>query len=92
MRAEHTPGPWEARPLPTIGQEHKYWGVFINAPLSITAVTEANARLIAAAPELLTAAIIARDVLAAIGYESYTVASIESAIRKARGEVKKEAQ
>jgi len=52
--SKHTPGPWEAIPVgPAEG-----WGVVAVNPIidsSITGMSEANARLIAAAPDLLEA-------------------------------------
>ena len=69
MSAKHTPGPWIAQ-IPNIGEDpferdergNQYWEIkpaemlFDGRYLDVTAWTsEANARLIAAAPELLEA-------------------------------------
>jgi hypothetical protein len=62
----HTPGPWEARPVPAIntiviakaGALHSHAQVVPHAetrPLTLTEREYANARLIAAAPDLLEA-------------------------------------
>lgn len=84
MNAKHTPGPWISR------QPEKWCGryrVETPAGIEIAAVPqdEANARLIAAAPELLDAleAIIGHD---AHLLNPYRVEAARIAIAKARGE------
>jgi hypothetical protein len=68
-QAEHTPGPWavlppdSSRPSQVIVYARSGAEIY-KAPL--TAETEANARLIAAAPDLLAALIAARHQLIAV--------------------------
>ena len=100
---EHTPGPWELRPTVVSGGE---WFKWVYGPNNVPIVlmgsdslpptfdqVEANARLIAAAPELLEAL---KEVLAAqgageISYRSSdgrgyeAMLAVEAAIAKAEG-------
>ena len=105
----HTPGPWEARKLLCDGHMVNKTGweihtpgydvctlVFVGAPIR----KEADARLIAAAPDLLAALHDARLVLATIAKEKYQgddwaerdesivacLLGIDTAIAKAKGE------
>jgi hypothetical protein len=53
--SKHTPGPWVAEEYP-VSPDHTVWGVCDgNGRLMTDIHTEADARLIAAAPELLQA-------------------------------------
>lgn len=51
--SEHTPGPWRR----SAGIPQRIWGFYLEAPSgeSVNQTAEANARLIAAAPDLLEA-------------------------------------
>ena len=63
MAEKHTPGPWEARPVPRMNliavaeggkhYPHAYATTSTDVPGELTATAYADARLIAAAPELL---------------------------------------
>lgn len=91
MTASHTPGPWVAKGryigvenhMSYIAECRDYNGNWTNAPIAV-----ANARLIAAAPELLHALELARDHLEVSNYEGKedeTLALINAAIAKAKG-------
>ena len=87
MTTQHTPGPWTTSSLPN-GTE---WTVSIDdgdmlADLTGCPNEQANARLIAAAPDLLAALQIAEDALDMYsGGQSSDLAAIRIAIDKATG-------
>lgn len=89
--SKHTPGPWQAT------FEDYRWIIDCQGefgPKKALAVTagfypkhEGNARLIAAAPELLEALQSAKDFLAVTGFDSSDVyAEVSAAIKKSTGE------
>lgn len=86
---KHTPGPWL---LPEEPNEYQYGIIALNPTKFVASVTGgANARLIAAAPELLEALVICEDVIARAGGCSSdmrldAVEKARTAIAKARGE------
>ena len=87
ISAGHTPGPWRIERRD--GQAHGfgiYHGIntFVVSPHT-GVIDESDAHLIAAAPDLLEALVVALDALYDYGDSSVT-GTIESAIRKARGE------
>lgn len=55
--SKHTPGSWTMRADPTGGMSHEIYGSFVTIARTYAAAREheANARLIAAAPDLLAA-------------------------------------
>jgi len=78
----HTPGPWQFDPIDRVvvkgGAEIAYMGRSANG---------ADVRLIAAAPELLDALILAKDMFIANDLSlPYTFEVIDAAIAKARGQ------
>jgi hypothetical protein len=78
----HTPGPWEFDSIDRVvvkgGSEIAYMGRSANG---------ADVRLIAAAPELLDALILAKDMFIANDLSlPYTFEVIDAAIAKARGQ------
>lgn len=84
----HTPGPWEVLAGPE-------WGGFTVGGQRIVATmrewgfpgeAEANARLIAAAPDLLAALESAEDVLSETDTHLSTLHKVRAAIAKAKGE------
>lgn len=91
---KHTPGPWHTnKPVESNGY------VWVNPidgvcgeiatawPITTNGEAEANARLIAAAPDLLNSAVMALECLRQRGLDSGQVgASLEIAIAKATGE------
>jgi hypothetical protein len=91
---EHTPGPWRIgrgtsivadAPAPGIGgsDEVEYYG----GHLICESVNEPNARLIAAAPDLLLACQAAYDAMMQYDFGTLTLApQLKAAIAKARGE------
>ena len=83
--AKHTPGPWVTTPEPN-GIEWSVdagkWGIATCAAEPGDGTTEANARLIAAAPDLLTAL----ERIAELSYDSEATRVAREAIAKARGE------
>lgn len=88
MKSKHTPGPWEY--APTAGHETHGQSVVYNDGLSIAIVYdgEANARLIAAAPDLLQACKAA--VVSLIEDEHYQefknlISTLDKAIAEAEG-------
>lgn len=88
----HTPGPWEVRDNEIWhwhnNERHIRLAIVVAWPL----VTEANARLIAAAPELLEACEEAISYFAGIqdqsSEESAIIDELANAIAKAKGETK----
>ena len=98
MEAKHTPGPWKLNTdgdtgmndsgciLDSIGHVivTDIYGTFKNG--RTTGEAEANARLIAAAPEMLEALYQALARLEAAGLEDTTTDIIKTAIAKATGE------
>lgn len=98
MDAKHTPGPWKTRINPDYFQRTVYCNRWNSNPGKKTICTvrpyprtdkawgeaEANARLIAAAPDLLEALIMVRDANRDEPHiPSTALASIEYAIRRA---------
>lgn len=89
MEAKFTPGPWfTSRPHGTIYIEARMRGTTLQevaavGPTETANQQEANARLIAAAPELLEALVLARKMCGLKG-EVHRV--IDAAISKATGE------
>lgn len=97
---KHTPGPWEYRPamnyigyaifpigtLPSLAACERYGEVMTVTCFNFPSNTEANARLIAAAPELLEALELILDYLEACAESNYIIEMVEKAISKARGE------
>ncbi len=95
MKMKHTPGPWRAYQ----GEETKrgrtryYWAV---APAvggriaelddPFPASDEANAHLIAAAPDLLVACEAALDWFVSVAADGAPATTVAAAIKKARGE------
>lgn len=97
MSTKHTPGPWHADPTKSFyvfahGSLAEQAGVE-NGPFVCNASTQANARLIAAAPDLLAALQNARNVLAGlacgdlrtVNADSPALAQARAAIAKATG-------
>lgn len=92
--SKHTPGPWVTSPEPN-GKEWVVdagpWGICICADAPGLGSAEANARLIAAAPELLEALQAVTRCLAwheeqhGVGMDRKAVESARSAITKATG-------
>ncbi len=85
-----TPGPWEAQQVVTqsyVSPEHG-WGVVAVNPMrgridsAIACMREADARLIAAAPELLDAL---KEILSRNGFEQGEWVAARAAIAKAEG-------
>ena len=67
--SKHTPGPWEANGVIVTAGRESFRALFDCKPISMTLSAEeceANAQLIAAAPELLEACIKAHDALLAL--------------------------
>jgi len=83
---KHTPGPWEVQ----IGIDPTGFACYfigrISRPFISRAEEEANARLIAAAPDLLSALEQANEMLKYIGGCQDTVDKASKAISKAKGE------
>jgi hypothetical protein len=95
MEAKHTPGPWNPIKSPDdCGGGWWIQGPEINECRDLTILspnfsTEANARLIAAAPDLLAAAESALAFLEQLGYHgggNTPAANLMRAITKAKGE------
>ncbi len=89
MTAMHTPGPWHADPTKSFyvfahGSLAEQAGVE-NGPFICNASTQANARLIAAAPDLLAAAQDALRNLRPLAVHPSHYAALENAIAKATG-------
>lgn len=104
MKAQHTPGPWKVESVPAVmstlqkdflitytddGLRSHVARLFDNSLCTEHGTTEANARLIAAAPELLAAL---ESMLTHIGmdedeWNKPTFDQARAAIAKARGEV-----
>lgn len=98
-QAKHTPGPWQAEwSTREAGKEAKGWHVFNEDDVDYNGViadcpdcnenSEANARLIAAAPELLQCLLHARMLVAAQAYGEGVIAALamyDAAIAKATG-------
>lgn len=91
---KHAPGPWKIGENISGSIDHKIFGIFANdetesnGPSSICTCNEADATLIAAAPELLKIAIAYRNLLKTMAHtdgEVTTFHHIESVIAKARG-------
>lgn len=80
-----TPGPWR------ISEPRPYGGMIEGADGRVLAQVMAghagNARLIAAAPDLLAAAEAVRDYMGLVPGDAIGFVQLDAAIRKARGEV-----
>jgi hypothetical protein len=94
LKEEHTPGPWKAYPFPTPSHRNPpKWRVEGPLPDGIWTFSQADARLIAAAPQMLAAL---RDVDSAGAFEcccgetpccgSCTATMVKDAIAAATGE------
>jgi hypothetical protein len=102
MSAKHTPGPWYCLPEYSNGGEvHSAAGIICDASIGRNereeyqkahrAESEANARLIAAAPELLAALkeiLVAAEECGAIGSHGPALKTARAAIAKAQGGAK----
>jgi hypothetical protein len=98
MRAQHTPGPWfavgyqveiESETVADICTTNAH--LFGQGGLHNDARAMANARLIAAAPDMLKMLEVARDSLEVSNYEGEeddVLAAIAAVIARAKGEVK----
>lgn len=85
MKTKHTPGPWNAYKYP----DTKTWTVAAKASVASKIKDEADAKLIAAAPEMLEALETARKyVLGDIGpgREDEVLEYFDAVLAKARGE------
>ena len=89
MSAPHTPGPWTAKVIDTVNDAPAYWHITDSCRGVVGDVQSVNpfdARLIAAAPDLLAALRIAEDALDMYsGGQSSDLAAIRAAIDKAMG-------
>lgn len=93
MSSKHTPGPWVVTPHPDTHVDVFGVGEIMDDKEMQYALShtfcyqnaEANARLIAAAPELLEALVIARDYAAYAQAEPGDLALIDAVISKATG-------
>lgn len=87
MIAQHTPGPWTAKIIDTVNDAPAYWHITDSCRGIVGDVQSVNpfdARLIAAAPDLLAALRIAEDALDMYsGGQSSDLAAIRAAIDKA---------
>lgn len=83
---KHTPGPWVATPDPLGCETDWMVGASDGHPDGVAVCNKRDARLIAAAPELLEALQIARDFAAYAQAEPADLALIDAAIAKATGE------
>ena len=91
MSTKHTPGPWKAY---TAAKNQKEYQVYTDTSGHIACGvehvawtnTEANARLISAAPEMLVALEAALNWLECTGVDNGINLKIHAAIAKARGE------
>lgn len=86
MTSKHTPGPWERRHLTIMGQtsvQDAYQKVASVHNDKSLENAEANARLIAAAPDMLAALVLAESYADVMGV--MTVQAIRDAIAKATG-------
>jgi hypothetical protein len=96
--AKHTPGPWEAAnpvrfmgtdfiPVVREGDDLHVCEVYAHEGDKITEIEVANARLIAAAPDLLDALKMARSYIIATGAKHWEkdLAKVDAAIAKAEG-------
>ena len=79
----HTPGPWIAEPIGVMGE----WGIHTeNGRVDeIASCDENNARLIAAAPDLLEALIRVVDRASLSDLPDFVIAGCRAAIAKATG-------
>lgn len=90
MTTQHTPGPWEFIDNALVGQKIDDKPVWLRPVIlrSITGVSESNAHLIAAAPELLAALKSTLDLVEIHHHEpevSEALTIIRAAIAKAEG-------
>jgi len=92
MAEAFTPGPWEINPVKTVDGEFMVCNGAKGHAYGLVAVvvTEADARLVASAPDLLKAAQRALNVLKATGESvrpGNALGALDVAIRKATGEL-----
>jgi len=90
-RTQHTPGPWEVSPYGNITSKSGKIASVEQMPSNYESEKQANARIIAAAPDLLVALeqcvpIIVRHANATFGDGVLTLQVARSAIAKAKGE------
>ena len=88
METKHTPGPWKIGTQPPNGEQTigTYRGLMVAvATTGAGTPTIANARLIAAAPELLDALLDAACALECCGKDYYAATKARAAIAKATG-------
>jgi hypothetical protein len=86
MSTQHTPGPWSVSQNVSRHVIGKNGGVVACAELTWTAeISEANARLIAAAPDLLNALVMVLDDSNALDGRPRTAEVVYAAIAKATG-------
>lgn len=87
----HSPGPWMVEPInggqtyQITSAESRHFAVIAETPVDGTGADEANARLIAAAPELLAALEVVRRSAAWSNLSLETQSLICAAIAKAEG-------
>jgi len=80
-QAKHFPGPWKYKPL-----SEDSWFIFNRKDVITACGDENNARLIAAAPEMLDALKDCRDLIENMPVEELLM-QVEAAIAKAEGRV-----
>ena len=93
MSPAHTPGPWQCAPISYMRSKHiSHWAIAASEPVAVVyphlLASEANARLIAAGPDLLAAARLAVEWAEQVPapYRDWPhVAAARAAIAKARG-------
>lgn len=95
MNAKHTPGPWQSTKCKAVVKSADYWAIIEegdeSAAWAIAEIdcdreaAEANAKLIAAAPELLAACEAAFSDYQSDTFQQPTEALLRAAIAKAKG-------
>ena len=84
---KHTPGPWEAKPSVVLSENVVFWSVFSGDSFLFPHCNEADAHLMAAAPEMLEALKMLEAVdFGAGGSVERGARMARIAIAKARGE------
>lgn len=90
--SKHTPGPWVARPVPNVGvRGHTGYAIDFNEDQEQVVdfvYEEADARLIAAAPDLLEALEHVESMLTADSSEDIDYRKVAKAIARAKGQSK----
>ncbi|HHQ2810296.1 TPA: hypothetical protein ACSPM7_005438 [Pseudomonas aeruginosa] len=81
--SKHTPGPWVALKAEQSVHEQDYYIASERGVVGYWVLTEADARLIAAAPELLDALVNLLPLISPLKAESQQVANASAAIAKA---------